>query len=109
MVQCCLPALRTTSVAIAISIEASTVLLCLGGFFDADNSRGNSQHKQQEPHDRFPNVAQEAHIRNWRPYRPSIYARNSPCVDMIRQESGGKPDDNEFSRELVALREERRP
>jgi hypothetical protein len=29
--------------------------------------------------------------------------------EMIRQESGGKPDDNEFSRELVALREERRP
>jgi hypothetical protein len=63
MVQSCVPALRTTSVAIAISIEApSTVLLCLGGFFDADNSRENSQHKQQEPHDRFPNVAQEADI-----------------------------------------------
>jgi hypothetical protein len=28
---------------------------------------------------------------------------------MIQQESGGKPDDNEFSRELIALREERRP
>ena len=29
--------------------------------------------------------------------------------ETIQQESGGKPDDNEFSRELIALREERRP
>jgi hypothetical protein len=29
--------------------------------------------------------------------------------ETIRQESGGKADDNEFSRELIALREERRP
>jgi hypothetical protein len=29
--------------------------------------------------------------------------------ETIHQESGGKPDDNEFSRELIALREERRP
>ncbi len=29
--------------------------------------------------------------------------------EMVQQESGGKPDDNKFSRELVALREERRP
>jgi hypothetical protein len=28
---------------------------------------------------------------------------------MIQQESGGKPEDNEFSRELIAQREERRP
>ena len=28
---------------------------------------------------------------------------------MIQQESGGKPADSEFTRELVALREERRP
>ena len=43
LLQCCVPAPRTTSAAIAISIEAlSTPLLCLGGFFDADNSRENS-------------------------------------------------------------------
>ena len=49
--------------AIAISIEApSTLLLCLGGSFDADDSRESSQHKQQEPHGRSPNVAQEADI-----------------------------------------------
>jgi hypothetical protein len=29
--------------------------------------------------------------------------------ESIQQESGAKPDDNEFSRELIALREERRP
>jgi len=29
--------------------------------------------------------------------------------ESIRQQSGGKPDDNEFSRELIALREQRRP
>jgi len=29
--------------------------------------------------------------------------------ESIQQESGGKPDDNEFSRELIALREDRRP
>jgi hypothetical protein len=29
--------------------------------------------------------------------------------ETIQQESGGKPDGNEFSRELIAQREERRP
>jgi hypothetical protein len=29
--------------------------------------------------------------------------------ESIQQEFGGTPDDNEFSRELIALREERRP
>ena len=29
--------------------------------------------------------------------------------EMIREESGGKPEDNEFSSELIALREQRRP
>jgi len=29
--------------------------------------------------------------------------------ESIEQESGGKPDDNEFSRELIAPREDRRP
>src|SRR6516165_9574581 len=52
--QCCVPALWSTAAAIAITIEApSTVLLRLCGFFDADNSRENSRHKQQEPHGRL--------------------------------------------------------
>ncbi len=29
--------------------------------------------------------------------------------ETIQQESGGNPDDSEFSRELIGLREERRP
>jgi hypothetical protein len=29
--------------------------------------------------------------------------------ETILRESGSKPEDNEFSRELIALREERRP
>ena len=29
--------------------------------------------------------------------------------ESIQQELGGKPDDNEFSHELIVLREDRRP
>jgi hypothetical protein len=57
----CPKAIAISCAAIAIVIDAlSTLLLCLGGSFDADNSCESSKHKQQEPHGRFPNVAQEA-------------------------------------------------
>jgi hypothetical protein len=46
------------SITVAISLMAPAIVRD----FDADNSCESSQHKQQEPHGRFPNVAQEADI-----------------------------------------------
>src|SRR5215469_8911805 len=41
--QCCKPALPAAVVSAAIQIRAPTITLRLGGFFDADDSRQNSQ------------------------------------------------------------------